>query len=420
MSLYGMMRTSASGMAAQANRLGAVSDNIANSSTDGYKAAGLEFSTLVLEAGTSDYAPGAVESHILHHVSQQGAFKYTASTTDIALKGEGFMLVQGGDGRTLMTRAGSFVKNGTGDLVNAAGYELLGYNILGGSSGAIVNAAAGLSPVNLNAFALQATPSTAGELTVNLPSTAASVPVANLPSTNTAASAYTAKSSIVTYDNLGTEVTLDIYSTNTGGGGWDVSIFNRADAGVGGGFPYAAGGLLKSTTLQFDPSTGRLITPASGKIAMTIPNGSAFTLDMSKATQLATDYNVVNATANGNAPASVESVEISSSGVLSAVLKNGSRIPAFQIPVARVVSPDRLTAVAGNAFQVSEGSGNMQIGSAGTSGNAEIVSSALEQSTVDLASELTDMIQAQSSYTSNSKVFQVGADLVSVLNNLRS
>ena len=53
MGLYGMMRTSASGMAAQANRLGTVADNIANSSTTGYKRASTEFSSLVLESGTA-------------------------------------------------------------------------------------------------------------------------------------------------------------------------------------------------------------------------------------------------------------------------------------------------------------------------------------------------------------------------------
>ena len=52
MGLYGMMRTSASGMAAQANRLGTVADNIANTSTTGYKRASTEFSSLVLESGS--------------------------------------------------------------------------------------------------------------------------------------------------------------------------------------------------------------------------------------------------------------------------------------------------------------------------------------------------------------------------------
>lgn len=443
MSLYGMMRTSASGMGAQANRLGAVSDNIANSSTVGYKAASIEFSSLVLEAGTSDYAPGAVESHIRHANSQQGAFRYTASVTDIALKGDGFLMVQGSDGKNLMTRAGSFIKDGDGSLVNAAGFKLLGYNTIGGNAGAVTNGPAGLVPVNLSALSLQATPSTSAELTVNFPSTAASVAAGSLPSDNVAGSSYTAKTSLVAYDNLGAEVVLDVYSTkSTTPGVWDVAVFDRSKS-TNGGFPYTGGALNPTTpaapTIAADPSThtltfdvtGKLAPqpvavppalqkPPQGKIAFTLPNGSPLALDMSKVTQLATDYSVVNATVNGNAPSTVDTVEISSDGTLSAVLKNGSRISAFQIPVARVVSPDNLMTVAGNAFQLSDASGDIQIGLAGRDGNASIISSALEQSTVDLASELTDMIQAQSSYTANSKVFQTGADLVAVLNNLRA
>jgi flagellar hook protein FlgE len=48
-----------------------------------------------------------------------------------------------------------------------------------------------------------------------------------------------------------------------------------------------------------------------------------------------------------------------------------------------------------------------------------MVSGALEQSTVDLASELTNMIESERNYTANSKVFQTGADLMDVLVNLK-
>lgn len=419
MSLYGMMRTSASGMSAQANRLGAVSDNVANSSTVGYKSAAIEFSTLVLEGGTSDYAPGAVESKIRHQISSQGAFRYTASVTDVALKGDGFLVVQASDGRNVLTRAGSFIKNGDGELVNAAGFKLLGYEALNGSASTVVNGTAGLVPVNLDAIALQSNPSTTSELTVNVPADAAVVAAADLPSANAASASYTAKTSLVVYDNLGREVVLDAYWANAGAGNWDLSVFDRAAAGPGGGFPYSSGPLV-NTTLAFDNVTGKLVTPAAGVLSINVPNGATMSFDVSKSTQLATNYVIVNATANGNAPSSVENVEIAADGTVAAVLGNGARIEAYKIPVARVVSPDNLIPVAGNAFLESETSGNIQIGEAGSGGFATIFSSALEQSTVDLASELTDMIQAQSSYTANSKVFQTGADLVSVLNNLRS
>jgi flagellar hook protein FlgE len=64
-------------------------------------------------------------------------------------------------------------------------------------------------------------------------------------------------------------------------------------------------------------------------------------------------------------------------------------------------------------------SGDIQVGFAGEGGMGTMVSSALEQSTVDLASELTAMIESERNYTANSKVFQTGAELMDVLVNLK-
>ncbi len=421
MSLFGVMRTSISGMNAQATRLSAVSNNIANSNTVGYKESNIEFSTLVLSSGVSDYASGAVDTHAHNQISKQGALSYTSSSTDLALQGDGFFLVQGPGGQTLLTRAGSFVKDGAGDLVNAAGYKLLGYSVTGGGAGPVVNGPAGLVPVNLSSLALQATPSTSGVLTVNMPSSSTAVAAANLPSANSTNATYTDKSSMVVYDSLGKQVTLDVYSTDMGGGQWEVSVFDSSTAAAGGGFPYSSGP-LSSTALTFDQTTGKISSSSAsnGKLNFAIPNGAAFTLDMSQSTQLATGYSVVTANANGNAPAAVRSIQIASDGTVSAALANGSTVPAFQIPVARVISPDNLSPVSGTAFQLSQDSGAMVIGQANQDGNGSIISSALEGSTVDLGSQLTDMIQAQSSYTANSKVFQSGTELLTVLNNLHT
>ena len=75
MSIFGMMRTSISGMAVQADRLGAISDNVANAKTTGYKESSTEFSTLVLEAAPGQYQSGGVETHVRHLVSKQGSFE---------------------------------------------------------------------------------------------------------------------------------------------------------------------------------------------------------------------------------------------------------------------------------------------------------------------------------------------------------
>jgi flagellar hook protein FlgE len=417
MSLTGMMRTSVSGMAAQANRLGTVSDNIANASTTGYKRASTEFSSLILESGSADYVPGGVETTIRYAISQQGAFQFTTSVTDLAVSGNGFFVVSDPSGTPYLTRAGSFVKDGDGNLVNAAGFTLMGYSMANGNPSPIANGFAGLVPVNIGQLALQADPSDVGNLFANLPSTATAIDPLDAASNNDPTSEYTAKTSIVTYGNLGEEVTLDIYYTKTDVNTWEVAVFDRAEAGPNGGFPYASGPIT-SEALDFDATTGQL-TSTPTALSIDVPGGATLTLDIAQTSQLAADFGVRDVLVNGAAPSEVERVEISDDGILYAVFENGARAATFRIPLANVTSPDNLQPLAGNVYAPSLESGDVQMGFAGSSGFGMMVSGALEKSTVDLASELTTMIESQHSYTANSKVFQTGTELMEVLINLR-
>lgn len=418
MGLFGMMRTSVSGMDAQANRLSTVADNIANSSTTGYKRASTEFSSLVLESGGSAYESGSVETRVRYGISDQGTFRFTTSVTDLAVKGDGFFLVNNSSDQTFLTRAGSFVKNGDGDLINAAGYKLMGYSLASGAPTPVANGTAGLVAVNIGALALQSDPSTTGNLFVNLPSNA---PIeTDLPSGNSPTAVYTAKTSLVTYDNLGNAVTLDVYMTKTNNNEWEVTVYNQADADpTNHGFPYVAGPLLAPETLIFDPTTGQLDPSSVSSLSIPIPNGATVTLDMSQSSQLASAYSLLDAGVNGNAPSEVERVEIANDGTLYAVFQNGARLATYRIPLANVASPDNLQPLAGNVFSTSVDSGDVQIGVAGEGGLGTMVSSALEQSTVDLASELTAMIESERNYTANSKVFQTGSELMDVVVNLK-
>jgi flagellar hook protein FlgE len=417
MGLYSMMRTSASGMAAQANRLGTVADNIANSATAGYKRASAEFSSLILESGGAEYVSGSVETSIRHFNGEQGAFKFTTSSTDLAVKGNGFFIVQGAGGQTYLTRAGSFVRDGDGDLINAAGFKLMGYSLAAGAPNVVTNGIGGLEPVNIGDFALQADPSSAGHIYVNLPSNGNVIAAADLPSANAAAATYNGKTSLVTYDNLGNEVTLDVYASKTAASTWEIAVYDHAAAGAGGGFPYSSAA-LGTTTLTFD-GQGQFAAASPTSLSLNIPNGAAFTLDLSQSSQLATDYTVLSAGVNGNAPSGVDHVEIADDGNMYAVFENGQRRAVYRIPLANVPSPENLEALAGNVFGLGSDSGDMQIGFAGSSGFGTMVAGALEQSTVDLASELTNMIESERNYTANSKVFQTGAELMDVLVNLK-
>lgn len=417
MSLYGMMRTGVSGMNAQANRLSTVADNIANSDTTGYKRSSAEFSSLIMPGTGGAYNSGGVTTTIRSAVSTQGVMTYTTSVSDLAVNGDGFFVVQDAGGTPYLTRAGSFVPDAQGRLVNAAGYQLMAYDYANGDPAATANGFEGLVPVQISDQEMTATPSTDGIFSGNLPAGATPVAAGSLPSTNSATAQYTSKTSLVAYDNLGNKKLLDVYFTNTGAGTWQVAVFDQSKATPGTSFPYT-GGALGSANLTFDTTTGKL-TGATTGVSFTVPGGQTLNLDLSKLTQLGTGFTVADAKVNGNAPSSIQKVQIGQDGVIYAQFADGSTKALYKIPLADVQSPDNLTAMPGNVYVQSTDSGAVHIGFANEGKLGSIVSGALENSNVDIAEELTNMIAAQRSYTANSKVFQTGSDLMDVLVNLK-
>ncbi|WP_112664670.1 flagellar hook protein FlgE [Microvirga flavescens] len=408
MSLYGVLRSGVSGMNAQSNKLGTVAENIQNASTSGYKRASTEFSSLILSSGNGAYNSGAVTTKVRYSIGDQGPISYTTSGSDLAISGNGFFVVSDKTGTPYLTRAGNFVVDGpTGNLVNAAGFQLMGYSLAGGQPNVALNSLTGLVPVNVSSMAMQARPTTSGSITGNLPFDATPELPANRPPAGTT---YTKKSSLVTYDNVGNKVTLDIYLTKATANTWEVAIFDAANPAS---FP--ATPLSGPTTLTFD-AMGQLTGPSTA--AFTIPNGQPFTFNMAGMTQLAGEYQVTGA-ADGNAPTAVKGAEFGSDGTVYAVYEDGTRIASYKVPLANVPSPDNLTPRAGNVYEASIGSGGIQVGFAEQGGLGTISVGALEQSNVDIGTELTAMIEAQTGYTANSKVFQTGSELLDVLMNLK-
>lgn len=413
MSLYGVMRTGGSGMNAQSNKLATVADNIANVNTTGYKRASTEFSSLILRSGSGNYTSGSVETQVRYAISDPGTTNYTTSATDLSIQGNGFFIVSDAGGTPYMTRAGSFVPDGQGNLYNTAGYYLMGYNIQNGADPDVVaNGLGNLQVVNI-----------AQQTLLGNPTTSASIVGANLNSNaaiSTGPTDYTSKTSLITYDNIGNEVKLDMFMFKTAANTWRVDIYNSADAPAAGGLPYSAPP-LDSETFTFDVTAtgkGRLLAGGPTTMGFTIPGGSPFTIDMANMTQVADEFQF-KATTNGNAPSGLDRVEVASDGTMYSIFDDGTRLATYKIPLATVPSPDNLSPGAGNVYSVSINSGNIQVDFAGNSGLGRIRPEALEASNVDLANELTSMIESQRGYTANSKVFQTGADLLDVLVNLK-
>jgi flagellar hook protein FlgE len=412
MSLVSTLNASVSGMAAQATMLSTISDNIANSNTTGYKDASVQYQDLVDETTTSSYNVAGVSTFVGYNISAQGQLTSASSPTDLGIQGNGFFLVFNSSGVTYLTRAGNFTQNASGNLVNAAGFTLLGYSNASGN--ATADGVSALQPVNVTGDGLKAVPSTTGTYVTNLNSNATAVTGA-LPSANLATSSYTSKSTLVAYDNLGNPVTLDIYSTKTGTNTWEQTIYNKSDAAAGGGFPYSTAA-LSTQTLTFSAADGSLTTPTTASIA--VPNGQTLSLNLAGSTQLASSFSVSSATTNGNAPSAVSTVSVGADGTVSEVFANGTTKAIATIPLGTVASVNNLTSLPGDVYQSNVQSGSILVGSAGQGGLGAIRSSQLESSTVDLATQLTNMIVAQNSYEANSKAFQTGSNLLATLNNM--
>jgi flagellar hook protein FlgE len=410
------MRTSVSGMAAQASRLATVSDNVANTGTVGYKRSGIEFNTQVLASNTGAYQSGSVSTVTKAEISRQGAIRATTSATDLAISGNGFFVVESPSGDYSLTRAGSFIVDNEGNLVNSAGNSLQGYSIDANGAAPVANGFGGLEPINVGLLALAADPTSEAQLVPNLPANDTAVAAGSLPSDNVAGSEFSGKTSLLMYDSLGNERTIDVYFAKTGANTWETSVYDSEGA-TNGGFPYASGPLATST-LTFDASSGYVVGGGPTTVAFTVPGGATVDLDMTGISQLGADYTVTSAQADGSAPASVERVEVGGDGIVYGIYENGNAVPSFQLALAKVPSPDRLNSLSGNSYAVTIESGNVLVGLPETDSYGSILSGALEESNVDLATELTIMIESQRSYTANSRVFQTGSDLMDVLINI--
>lgn len=154
MSLYGALFSGVSGLTAQSSAMAAISDNITNVNTIGYKSTNVAFSTLVTkQTSSTQYSAGGVTAAPSQGVGVQGLLQASTSLTDIAISGNGFFVVNesanpdAGD-QYAFTRAGSFTLDDEGYLVNTSGYYLMGWPT--DASGNVIPANDSLAIANQN------------------------------------------------------------------------------------------------------------------------------------------------------------------------------------------------------------------------------------------------------------------------------
>lgn len=136
MSLFGALQSGISGLGSQSNAMGAISDNITNVNTIGYKNNKVDFQTLVTKQSSSSfYSPGGVQPVSKQSISAQGLLSSTSSSTALAVSGNGYFVVNQaanpGEGDLWSyTRAGDFVKDNNGYLKNNGGFFAQGWPLM--------------------------------------------------------------------------------------------------------------------------------------------------------------------------------------------------------------------------------------------------------------------------------------------------
>lgn len=418
--IYGGLFAGVAAVSAQSTAFAAISDNIANVNTTGYKDTRVRFQTLVTEsASDTQFAPGGVIARPFTNPEKQGQIQGTTSDTDLALIGEGFFVVNqnnSSSGEFLFTRAGSFNQDADGNLVNTAGYYLQGWRT--DTNGNIVNSTTqdlltSLETVNLSGFSSIANPTT----TINF--------AANLPAAS--ATGTTATTNLTIFDSLGTDHLLTVNWTKSAvANTWTYTVDVTNSNGntnqilAGGSVVFNGDGTLNTV----DGSTGT--TAATALTNLTIP-ANVFSTGANAATpivawgtydsssglgQFDDSYQATLLNQDGSGPSDLLQVDISSSGLITGQFRNGESRSLYQLSLASVPAATQLRQETGNAYALSNDSGELVLARPGTQGLGFVEAEALEQSTVDISNEFTDLIVTQRAYSAATRIITTGDELL--------
>ncbi|MBU9608402.1 flagellar hook protein FlgE [Burkholderia multivorans] len=406
-----------SGLAGASNALDVIGNNIANANTVGFKSSTAQFSDMYANSIATSVNTQIGIGTALASVQQQfgqGTINTTNSSLDVAINGNGFFQMSN-NGTITYTRDGTFQRDKNGYIVNSQGLNLMGY---AADKNGVINTA---QTVPLQApttnIAPTATTKITGQFNLNSQDT---VPT-KTPFDATDTTTYNYSTSIQVYDSLGGSQAVNIYFVKSAAGTWE------AYAGVQGGTTNDLG------TIQFDSSgaissttTGSPATPtaALGQFQFTVPNtdGSAtpqtLTLDLTGTTQYGGKDGVNNLAQDGYASGTLTTFTIGTDGKLTGNYSNGQTAVLGQIALANFNNPNGLVNIGGNQYAETAASGVPQISVPGSTNHGTLQGSALENSNVDLTSQLVNLITAQRNYQANAQTIKTQQTVDQTLINL--
>ena len=405
-------RIALSGLNAAQADLNVTANNIANTSTNGFKGSRTEFADLfaVSLQGVSANASGnGVRVAAVTQQFAQGNIEFTDSNLDLAVSGQGMFIVSDA-GALAYSRAGAFQMNREGYVVNPQGQRLQVYPPI---DGGLFNTG-GLSDLRLLATdsAPQATSNV--EYVMNLPGNATPPPIAvfNANDPNT----FNQATSLTLFDSLGATHTGTMYFTKTAvANQWTARMFiDGQPVGVDG----------TPTTLQYS-NTGLLTAPAGGQLsfpAFTPTTGAAnmtVTVDLAQSTQFGGNFSVNSVVQDGYTTGRLIGIDIGETGVVNARFTNGNSQALGQIAIANFANPQGLQQLGNTQWAETFASGQALRGQAGNSGFGLVQSGALESANVDVTEQLVNMITAQRNFQANAQMISTADSVTQTIINMR-
>ncbi|WP_111428261.1 flagellar hook-basal body complex protein [Rhodobacteraceae bacterium DSL-40] len=439
------MNAGVSGLNANGNKLSTIADNIANSETYGYKRSDMDFSSMTVSAGGSSGVvgggraalAGGVSTNAIWNIAAKGALEGTSNSTDIAVSGRGMLPVtslasyqaNADDLDLMLTTTGSFHTDKDGYLTTSSGIVLLGWPA--DTEGNILPAArdttASLEPVKINLSSVSAVPTENINMYANLPATDTGpdgTGTARMMTLEYFDSLGSAQNLTVSYtptvaDPQSNEWTMEIVDEKSGNsvGTYTITFSDAtATAGQVASVVQVDGGAGAYTT-SYDTSTGQLTMELNGQtIMVAIGSDSGGPQYLS---QLSSSFSSKGVTHDGSPAGTYQGVTIDENGFIKASYSSGFSKVLYQVPLADVANLDGLSVLDNQCFAVSAASGSLYLWEPGDGPTGTVEGFALELSTTDIATELTDMIRTQRAYSSNAKIIQTVDEMLQETTNLK-